>query len=227
VVEAVVCCSGCFAAYRRGAVTPILEGWENQRFLGVDCTYGDDRALTNMVIRTGWKTIYDETAEAWTDAPAQYRTFFRQQLRWKKSWVREGPILLSHIWRTRARAFPFVLIATIAGLLSPFILIHNIVGIALGGRLPLFYLMGLYLVALAYALFYRSVRNDGLWTDAFIGTFFYTVFSPQLIWAALRVRDGRWGTRAEADAEAVVPVSSTFDNSTPDHQVPIHLESAR
>ncbi len=198
---AVACCSGCFAAYRREAVIDLLEGWEHQRFLGVECTYGDDRALTNMVLRKGWTTIYDARAEAWTDAPEQYHKFFKQQLRWKKSWAREGPILLSHIWRTRLRAFPSVLVNTIAGLLSPVIICWNLVHpFARPGVLPVVYALGLYLVSMAYGLLYRALRRDGLWRHAFLGTFFYVAFSAQLLWAILRIRDGKWGTR---DLQAV------------------------
>ena len=194
---AVACCSGCFAAYRRSAVLPVLSRWEHQRFLGVECTYGDDRSLTNMLLRTHWRTIYDARAEAWTDVPDQYRKFFKQQLRWKKSWVREGPLLLSHVWRTRTRALPSVLMATLAGLLSPVILLGNLKGFFIpGSPLPLVYLLGLYLIAMAYAFMYRLLRNDGLWTSAFTGTLFYIAFSPQLLWALTRVRDGSWGTRA-------------------------------
>ena len=198
---AVACCSGCFAAYRREAVIDLLERWEHQRFLGVECTYGDDRALTNMVLRKGWTTIYDARAEAWTDAPEQYHKFFKQQLRWKKSWAREGPILLSHIWRTRLRAFPSVLVNTIAGLLSPVIICWNLVHpFARPGVLPVVYALGLYLVSMAYGLLYRALRRDGLWRHAFLGTFFYVAFSAQLLWAILRIRDGKWGTR---DLQAV------------------------
>lgn len=196
VLGAVGCCSGCFAAYRRSAVLPVLARWEHQRFLGVDCTYGDDRSLTNMLIRTGWRTAYDSRAEAWTDVPDRYPKFFRQQLRWKKSWVREGPLLLSHVWRTRTRALPSVLLATMAGLFSPVILLGNLGGAVLpGARWPIVYLLGLYLIAMAYALMYRLLRNDGLWTSAFFGTIFYIIFSLQLLWALARVRDGNWGTR--------------------------------
>jgi hyaluronan synthase len=198
---AVACCSGCFAAYRREAVIGLLEGWEHQRFLGVECTYGDDRALTNMVLRKGWTTIYDARAEAWTDAPDRYRKFFKQQLRWKKSWAREGPLLLSHVWRTRFRAFPSVLVNTIAGLLSPVIIGWNLVHpFARPGVLPVVYALGLYLVSMAYGLLYRALRRDGLWRHAFLGTFFYVAFSAQLLWAILRIRDGQWGTR---DLQAV------------------------
>lgn len=196
VVGAVACCSGCFSAYRRKAVEPLLEKWEHQRFLGTECTYGDDRSLTNMVIRAGYTTRYDRTAEAWTDSPDTYRKFFRQQLRWKKSWVREGPLLLGHVWRTRPIAFPFVLIATAAGLLSPVVLLLNVAVVPVEvGIWPVVYLLGLYLVAVAYGIFYRSRRRDGLWLYAVVGTFFYIVLSVQMLWAMFRVRDGSWGTR--------------------------------
>lgn len=202
VVGAVACNPGCFSAYRRSAVLQVLERWENQRFLGTACTFGDDRALTNMVLRKGWISRYHSGAVAWTEVPENYRKFFRQQLRWKKSWLREGPILMSHIWRTRPLAFPAVFIQTLAGLLSPFILLYN-----LGwhtyttGVPPALYGIALYLVACTYGLLYRTQRNDGLWKWAIIGTFFFISFSPQLIWAAVRIRDVSWGTRGVPPAQ--------------------------
>ena len=199
VFGAVSCCPGCFAAYRRSAILPLLPQWEHQYFLGVECTYGDDRALTNRVLRSGWRSVYDCRAEAWTDAPDRYGKFFRQQLRWKKSWSREGPILLSHIWRTRPAAFPSVLVATLAGLASPLILPWNLlVHPLLSGVLPVLYVLGLYLVAMAYGLLHRAQRRDGNWVWAVLGTFFYVGFSVQILWAILRIRDGSWGTRAPA-----------------------------
>ena len=196
VFGAVSCCPGCFAAYRREAVVPLLADWEHQRFLGVECTYGDDRALTNRLLRAGWRSVYDSTAEAYTDAPDAYRKFFRQQLRWKKSWSREGPRLVSHLWRTRPWAFPSVLVATVAGLASPFVMAWNLVvhpwatGIA-----PVLYVVALYLIAGAYGLFLRSQKNNRLWLWAILGTFFYIGFSIQIVWAIARIRDGAWGTR--------------------------------
>ncbi|GAA3345428.1 glycosyltransferase family 2 protein [Amorphoplanes nipponensis] len=198
VLGAVTCCSGCFAAYRRSAVVDLLDEWEHQRFLGVECTYGDDRALTNRVIKAGWTTRYDSRAEAWTDAPDDYRKFFRQQLRWKKSWSREGPLLLAHIWRSRLRALPSVAVQTVAGLMSPLVILYSLAQPLTHGRFPAVYFVGLFLVSCAYALVYRMLRNDGMWIYAFLGTFFYIAFSPQLLWALARIRDGKWGTRDDA-----------------------------
>ncbi|MGW4152241.1 glycosyltransferase family 2 protein [Micromonospora chersina] len=205
VLGAVTCCSGCFAAYRRSAVVDLLDAWEHQRFLGVECTYGDDRALTNRVLKAGWTTRYDARAEAWTDAPDKYGKFLRQQLRWKKSWTREGPLLLAHIWRTRTRALPSVAVQTAAGLLSPVIVLYSLIQPFVDGHFPLVYFTGLYLVAGAYALVYRTLRHDGLWLYALLGTFFYILFSPQLLWAVARIRDGSWGTRGAAPPPPAPP----------------------
>jgi len=196
VIGTVTCCSGCFAAYRRDAVLPVLDAWEHQRFLGAACTYGDDRALTNQILRTHWRTCFDARAESWTKVPVDCATFFRQQLRWKKSWLREGLLLVSHIWRTRPIAVPSIAVATLTGLLSPLILFWNFCWMpGREGIFPVVYAMALYLVAMAYSLYYRSARKDGLWLYACLGTLFYLVFSAQLLWAVARVRDGSWGTR--------------------------------
>jgi hyaluronan synthase len=202
-VGAVTCCSGCFAAYRRDCVLPVLERWEHQTFLGAPCTHGDDRSLTNMLLRLGHKARYQALAEAWTDAPHQYGKFFRQQLRWKKSWSREGLILASHIWRTRPLAFPAVLIQTFSGYLGPLVMLFNLtVAPGLTGVFPVFYLLALYMMSTAYALLYRALRGDGMWRATIAATFFYAFFAPQIYWAILRIRDGAWGTRAPAEVSS-------------------------
>lgn len=208
VLGAVACNPGCFSAYRRSAVLMVLGRWEHQRFLGMECTFGDDRSLTNMILRKGWVSTYHSGAVAWTDVPDKYQKFFKQQLRWKKSWLREGPLLLTHAWRTRPLAFPAILIQTVAGLLSPIVLIYNLVWHTLAtGIPPTLYVIALYMVACAYGLLYRTKRDDGLWKWAIVGTFFYIAFSPQLIWAAIRVRDSSWGTRGGPGSRALAATS--------------------
>ena len=51
---------------------------------------------------------------------------------------------------------------------------------------------------MAYSLAHRALRRDGLWLYACLGTFFYLLFSMQLVWAIFRIRDGAWGTRGPA-----------------------------
>jgi hypothetical protein len=59
-------------------------------------------------------------------------------------------------------------------------------------------------MSIIYALLYRALRVDGIWRYAVPATFFYIAFSFQIVWAAIRIRDGKWGTRAP-DADEAMP----------------------
>jgi hyaluronan synthase len=62
----VYCCPGALAAYRIGVVKMVLEQWRAQTFLGVPCTYGEDRALTNYILSQGYDSVYQGSAEVYT-----------------------------------------------------------------------------------------------------------------------------------------------------------------
>ena len=76
---------------------PHLDWWENQKFLGRESTFGDDRSLTNCVLRE-WKVKYEARAVSHTIVPTTFKQFMRQQLRWKRSWTRESLIVARFIW---------------------------------------------------------------------------------------------------------------------------------
>ena len=84
---AVLCCSGCCSAYRRSTVIPVLDDWLAEAFLGKPMTWGDDRALTNRLLRTGHRTIYTSLSHAYTICPHTLTRLLKQQLRWKKGWL--------------------------------------------------------------------------------------------------------------------------------------------
>jgi len=164
---------------------PVLDDWENQNLFARPWSHGDDRALTNMILRH-WKVIYDGEAEAWADAPDDYRTFFKQQLRWEKSFVGESLVLVGHTWRSHPIAFPAVLVATVSGIVSPLVMLCQLGWEPItGGTAPVFYLICLYLLTASYALFYRSRRNDGNWKHAISSAFFYVGFSLQIYRATI------------------------------------------
>ena len=96
---AVPCCSGVFSAYRREAAEQVLPEWLAQSFLGTKSTYGDDRSLTNHVLKYRWKVLYAPDARAKTVVPETMKQFLRQQLRWKKSWIRESLAASRFMWK--------------------------------------------------------------------------------------------------------------------------------
>ncbi|GAA1823642.1 glycosyltransferase [Luedemannella flava] len=65
---------GAIGAFRRVALLEVG---------GVSsATLAEDTDLTMSVIRAGWRVVYEESAIAWTEAPASLRQLWRQRYRW-------------------------------------------------------------------------------------------------------------------------------------------------
>jgi hyaluronan synthase len=207
VFACVTCCSGCFSAYRRVAVMPHLDAWEHQTLLGAPATFGDDRALTNVVLRD-WKVRYAADAVAHTIVPAGFQLFLRQQLRWKRSWTRESLILARFVWRKRFGAALMAYTGIVISLVAPIVAVRALLWLPLvdGRGAPVVYVLGLYAIAVAYGLYYvaRRPRYDARWIFGVGFCFFYIAFLLwQTYWAILTARSSSWGTRpATAGAKA-------------------------
>jgi hyaluronan synthase len=100
----VYCCPGALAAYRMSAVRNVLDEWVEQRFLGVHCTYGEDRSLTNYILAGGYDTLYQRSAVVYTIVPQTYSKLAKMFLRWDRSYVREEIRLARIVWRRRPKA---------------------------------------------------------------------------------------------------------------------------
>lgn len=199
VFGAVTCCSGCFSAYRREAILPRLEWWENQTFLGVESTFGDDRSLTNCVLRD-WRVLYERRAISHTIVPVTLRAFLIQQTRWKRSWTRESLLVAKFIWRKHPIAAAFAYMSILLPLLAPIAALHSLVWTPLhhGGTLPLTYLAGIYALALVYSFYFLLFqdRYNVLWLYGILFVFFYlAVMLWQTYYAIATCRTAAWGTR--------------------------------
>lgn len=202
----VICASGCCAAYRADLVLRELEGWEFQQFLGRPATFGDDRALTSRILRTH-KVVYQSSARAETVCPERLRVFFRQQLRWKKSWLRENLYVVRFVWRKNPLAALLTYASVIFPFMAPFVVVHALAGRVIDGSFSglWFYLVGTYAMALLYCLFYAWMRPNGLW---FHGVTFCGLYMAVLVfqtyWGIFTMRDTRWGTRASTVDHAAI-----------------------
>lgn len=202
---AVSCCSGCFSAYRRSAIEPHIDGWLNQRYLGVACTYGDDRALTNCVLKDH-RVLYQATAKVATVVPENLRQYLRQQMRWKRSWTRESPRLAVFAWRKNVVAALFTYVGIALTLLSPVVAVRSLAWrpVLLQEGLPAIYMIGLASMALIYGLYYATHKGlrGGLWLHGVGYVFFYVFFLLwQQYWAILTSRSTSWGTRASTHSK--------------------------
>lgn len=98
-INTVMTSPGALSAYRWEVIRPHLEGWVQQRFCGRPANIGEDCALTNLVLRSGFHTHFARQAEVFTKVPASYRGLCRMLLRWARSNVRETLVMTGFIFR--------------------------------------------------------------------------------------------------------------------------------
>lgn len=196
IFSTVTCCSGCLAAYRRSYLMPFIDVWLGQTFLGKPATFGDDRSLTNLTLRR-FRVIYDSEAICSTIVPANLLQFFRQQLRWKKSWIRESLLASLFMWRRHPLAAFFFYLGVVFPLVSPAVVFFALVLPLLGvGAFSYLYLYGTTLMALLYGLLYLVRFKTSLWFWGLAFSIFYMVVLVwQTYYALLTVRRNHWGTR--------------------------------
>jgi hyaluronan synthase len=192
----VTCCPGCCSAYRRAYIAPIIDSWLHQKFLGSSCTFGDDRSLTNFVIRQ-YRAVYSREALAYTVVPDTFSKYVKQQQRWKKSWIRETFIASMFMWRKGFFAAVSFYSYVFLAFASPIVFFRAMLWHPIStGEWPIIYLFGLLLMLVLHGLYYRIQVGARAWVLAILSFWFNTVILMwQLPWAFITLRDSRWGTR--------------------------------
>lgn len=89
-LNSVLCTPGALAAYRRTAVFACLPEWINQTFMGKPSDIGEDRAMTNMILKQGYSVLFQRNAYAYTNVPENYTGLYKMFIRWGRSNVREN-----------------------------------------------------------------------------------------------------------------------------------------
>ncbi len=99
VVNTVFCAPGALSAYRREPLMNVLENWVNQTFLGRPSKIGEDRAITNAILRSGYHVTFQSNAVVYTNVPVCYKNLCKMFLRWARSNIRETFVMASFIFR--------------------------------------------------------------------------------------------------------------------------------
>jgi hyaluronan synthase len=98
-VNTVMCTPGALSAYRRDIVMRVLPVWLNQKFCGRPANIGEDRAMTNLILREGYRVLFQENAKVFTDVPTHYTKLCKMLLRWGRSNVRETIVMSRFAFR--------------------------------------------------------------------------------------------------------------------------------
>lgn len=183
----VTCVSGPLAVFRRDAIVNYLPAWANDTFLGREFRFATDRQLTGYVLGQVWKgrelkrryaddplvadrdhaerpwrVGYVRSAHVWTTVPARFRPFLRQQVRWKKSFIRNLCFTGTFMWRRgfgpAALFYGHVLFVAVAPLMA----VRHLIWAPANGLyfLTLLYLCGVLTKGFAWALAFK-VSNPG------------------------------------------------------------------
>ncbi|EIW20440.1 MULTISPECIES: glycosyltransferase family 2 protein [Pelosinus] len=194
--DAVTCLSGPLSCYRKDLLLKYMDDWLNQRFFGEKATFGDDRSMTNLILREN-RTGYQDSAICNTIVPNTYKVFLKQQMRWKRSWLRESLIAAGFMWKKE----PFMALSFYMGvlvpLLAPIIVIYNLIYIPITHRVfPLTFMIGILLMALLMSMAQLFLRRSSTWI---YGLWFCLYYEAVLLWqmpiAWVTFWKTTWGTR--------------------------------
>ena len=201
--DAVTCLSGPLSCYRKDLVLKYSDAWLNQTFLGQRATFGDDRSMTNFILRYN-RTTYQDTAVCSTIVPNQYKTFLKQQMRWKRSWLRESIIGATYMWKKE----PFMSLCFYMGLVvpiaAPVVVLYNLIYVPITHRVfPTTFILGLLMMALLMSMAQLFLRRSSTWI---YGMWFCIYYEAVLLWqmpvAWFTFWKSTWGTRmTPADLE--------------------------
>ncbi|PVW13919.1 glycosyltransferase [Marixanthomonas spongiae] len=97
-LNSVLCTPGALAAYRRTAVLACLPEWINQKFMGKPSDIGEDRAMTNMILKQGYHVLFQRNAYAYTNVPERYKGLYKMFIRWGRSNVRESIAMAKYVF---------------------------------------------------------------------------------------------------------------------------------
>lgn len=196
----VYCCPGALSAYRTRVFREVLERWENQTFLGVPCTYGEDRALTNLFFERGYDAVYQRAAVVHTVVPETYAKLCKMYLRWNRSYVREELRFARIVWRRPAmKGLMALLDTTVTNLRYPVAYLSMAFWLTRASHDPatlVRMMVAIGAVSTFYMLYYlRSERSWDFLYGILYGYFSFFALSWILPYAACTVRARGWLTR--------------------------------
>ena len=194
--DVVTCLSGPLACYKKQIVMDNMERWLNQSFLGQKATFGDDRAMTNFVLRHH-RTSYQDSAVCQTIVPNKYPVFLKQQMRWKRSWLRESLIAGSFMFKKEPFAAVLFYIGLLVPVLAPVVVLYNLVYVPITRHVfPTTFLVGLLLMAFLMSMAQMLLRRSTTWI---FGLAFCLYYEAVLLWqmpvAWVTFWKSTWGTR--------------------------------
>jgi cellulose synthase/poly-beta-1,6-N-acetylglucosamine synthase-like glycosyltransferase len=214
------CLPGRTIAFRREILVRVMDRFMTEKFMGVFLEVSDDRTLTNLTLKEGYRTVYQHTSLVYTDAPLQVKKLFKQQLRWARgsqyNTLRMMPWMLGHapmlaFFFAMDIILPFVLLGVVGGWLYNGITHHGTnlyIGILheYGFRAGVVRIVALMVVSSVLSMAIRQMRHlsekpgDFIRLPVFIIVSTFFLMPIRIIGFFRMGHSAGWGTRAGAYA---------------------------
>ncbi|WP_405457031.1 glycosyltransferase family 2 protein [Streptomyces sp. NBC_00101] len=221
----VSCVSGPLAVFRREAIYNYLPAWSHDRFLGAPFRFATDRQLTGYVLGQAWigrslkeryrsspfvsgedhperrwRVGYVRSAHVRTNVPVRLVPLMRQQVRWKKSFIRNLFFTGSFMWRRGPGPAALFYGHVLWVLAAPLMALRHLVWAPAHGAyfLTLLYVCGVLLKGCVWGLAYRIDHpGDTRWRYRPVMSLFSSVVLAWLLpYSLLTVKRGVWSRSA-------------------------------
>ncbi|MFH2204344.1 MAG: glycosyltransferase [Elusimicrobiota bacterium] len=195
-LDSVLCSSGVFSLWRTRLIQNNLQDYLDQKFFSMPVVAGDDRRLSYYALREG-KSVFQETAGCATVVPDTLGKFFKQQVRWNKSFFRETINLLARFPLTKPAWWLALSELCLWLLFGILVLLVFVIKPIVGGRILGLYYFG-YIALMAYV---RSVRYMQESFFVYLLSPLYALIHiflllPVRIYSLCTIMDDSWGTRS-------------------------------
>lgn len=216
----VSCVSGPLAVFRKEAIYNYMPAWQYDKFLGQEFRFATDRTLTAIVLgnkyigkkliekypdkkfqktlypQRDWDIIYCKAAHAWTNVPDTFRRVIKQQVRWKKSFLRNIFYTGSFYWRKPFLPSMVYYLRIAFVIFGPFIAFRHMIYLPLHGNLGsmFLYLAGISFIGFMFGLAYKLEEPDShKWIYRPLMSLFSTlVLSWLIFYSAATIRKSTW-----------------------------------
>jgi hyaluronan synthase len=115
----ILCLPGCFSAYSRDALDPLIDGWAETK-----PTLSEDRQMTHLLLENGYKTVFVKQAICHTMVPECFKGYTQQQLRWGKANLLQQLRATRFMYKKNPRVFLFYLITYLISLTTPYAIVR-------------------------------------------------------------------------------------------------------
>lgn len=150
----------------------------------------------NDISKPNWNVLFSSSIRVNIGVPNTVQALVKQQIRWKKSFLRSLSSTGGIYWKRPFYAAMLYYVQTGMKFIRPFILLHAVVMLPLAGDIvsPILWLSGIMFTGMIYGVDFR-LRNPGdkLWLYRPLFTFLTTfVYTWLLVWAGITIRKQSW-----------------------------------